>query len=58
LIAFSDHTIQAATTYKVDGDQIHWIGRDGAEKQAPLATVDVPFSKQLNRDRRVDFQIP
>jgi hypothetical protein len=58
LIAFSDHTIQAATAYKVDGDQIHWIGRDGAEKQAPLSTVDVPFSKQINRDRQVDFQIP
>jgi hypothetical protein len=58
LIAFSDHTIQAATAYKVDGDQIHWIGRDGAEKQAPLSTVDVRFSKQINRDRQVDFQIP
>jgi hypothetical protein len=51
LIAFSDHTIQAATAYKVDGDQIHWIGHDGAEKQAPLSTVDVQFSKQINRDR-------
>ena len=58
LIAFSDHTIQAATAYKVDGDQIHWIGRDGAEKQAPLSTVDVRFSKQINRDRQVDFEIP
>jgi hypothetical protein len=42
----------------VDGDQIHWIGRDGAEKQAPLSTVDVQFSKQINRDGQVDFQIP
>jgi len=58
LIAFSDHTIQAATAYKVDGDQIHWIDRDGAEKQAPVSTVDVRFSKQINRDRQVDFQIP
>ena len=58
LIAFGDHTIQAATAYKVDGDQIHWITREGEEKQAPLSTVDVNFSKQINRDRHVDFQIP
>jgi len=58
LIAFSDHTIQAATAYKVDGDQIHWMTREGAEKQAPLSTVDVRFSQQINRDRGVSFQIP
>ena len=58
LIAFSDHTIQAATAYKVDGDQIHWITREGQEKQAPLSTVDVRFSQQINRDRGVNFQIP
>ena len=58
LIAFTDHSIQAATAYKVDGDQIHWIARDGQEKQAPLSTVDVRFSEQMNRDRHVDFQIP
>ena len=56
LIAFTDHSIQAATAYKVDGDQIHWITREGQEKQAPLSTVDVPFSVQINRDRRVDFR--
>lgn len=58
LIAFNDHTIQAATAYKVEGDQIHWIARDGQEKQAPLSSVDIPFSRQLNSDRHVDFQIP
>ncbi len=58
LIAFSDHSIQAATAYKVEGDQIHWITRTGEEKQAPLSSVDVGFSKQINRDRQVDFQIP
>jgi hypothetical protein len=58
LIAFTDHTIQAATAYKVEGDTIHWMTREGQEKTAPLSTVDVRFSQQINRDRRVDFQIP
>jgi hypothetical protein len=58
LIAFNDQTIQAATAYKVEGDQIHWITREGKEMQAPLSSVDVPFSRQINRDRHVDFQIP
>ena len=58
LIAFNDHTMEAATAYKVDGDQIHWITREGQEKQAPLSSVDIRYSRQVNADRQVDFQIP
>jgi hypothetical protein len=58
LIAFTDHSIQAATAYKVDGNQFHWIALDGSEKQAPLSTVDIPFSQQINRERNVDLRIP
>ncbi len=58
LIAFTDHTIQAANAYKVEGDQIYWQDRDNREHHAPLSKVDVPFSQQINRDRSVDFQVP
>jgi hypothetical protein len=58
LIAFSDHTIQAATAYKVEGDQLYWQDRDNQEHHVPLSKIDVPFSQQINRDRHVDFQIP
>jgi hypothetical protein len=58
LIAFNDHTIQAATAYKVEDNQIHWITREGQEMQAPLSSVDIPFSQQINRDRNVEFPIP
>jgi hypothetical protein len=58
LIAFNNHTIQAATAYKVEGNQFHWITREGQEMQAPLSSVDIPYSQQLNRDRNVDLQIP
>lgn len=58
LIAFNDHTIRAALSYWVEGDEIHWISRDHEEKQAPLSTVDRRFSEQINRDRRVEFKLP
>jgi hypothetical protein len=58
LIAFKDHNIQAATAYKVDGDQFHWITREGQELEAPLSSVDIQFSQQINRDRNVELPIP
>jgi len=58
LIAFTDHSIQAATAYKVEGDELYWQDRENKEHHAPLSRIDVPFSQQINRDRNVDFQIP
>lgn len=58
LIAFTDHSIQAATSYHVQGDQLYFTTRDNVEKHVPLSSVDRRFSEQLNRDRRVQFQLP
>jgi hypothetical protein len=58
LIAFNDHTIRAALSYTVDGDQLHYTTREHEEKTAPLSSVDVRFSEQINRDRRVEFRLP
>jgi hypothetical protein len=58
LIAFTDHTIQAAIAFHVQGDQIFWTTREHVDKQAPLSTVDRSFSAQINRDRRVQFNVP
>jgi hypothetical protein len=58
LIAFNDHTIQAALSFRVEGDQIRWTTRDHLDRSAPLSSVDRNFSQQLNRDRRVDFRLP
>jgi hypothetical protein len=58
LIAFNDHIIQAALSYRVEGDQIIYTTRDHQEKSAPLASVDRLFSEQINRDRRVEFRLP
>ena len=58
LIAFSDHTIRAAISYRVEGNEILWTSREHVEMRAPLSTVDVRFSEQINRDRRVEFKLP
>ena len=58
LIAFNDHTIRAALSYTVDGDEIRYTTREHEEKTAPLASVDRRFSEQINRDRRVEFKLP
>lgn len=58
LIAFNDHTIRAALSYTVEGDQLHYTTREHEERTAPLASVDVRFSEQINRDRRVEFRLP
>jgi hypothetical protein len=58
LIAFTDHTIQAAVSFHVEGDQIVWTTRENEERRAPLSSVDRRFSEQINRDRRVDFRLP
>jgi hypothetical protein len=58
LIAFNDHTIRAALSYRVEGGQIHWTSREHEEKDAPISTVDRRFSEQINRDRHIDFRLP
>jgi hypothetical protein len=58
LIAFNDHIIQAALSFRVEGDQIFYTTREHEEKSAPLASVDRMFSEQINRDRRVEFRLP
>jgi hypothetical protein len=58
LIAFNDHTIRAAVSYWVEGDEIHWISREHEHKHAPLSSVDRSFSEQINRDSRVEFKVP
>jgi hypothetical protein len=58
LIAFRNHEIRAAAAYWVDGKTVRYITLQHEEKQAPLDTIDRDFSLQLNRERRVQFQLP
>jgi hypothetical protein len=58
LIAFKDHVIRAAASYWVDGRTLHYITLEREERQTPLDGVDREMSLQLNRERRVQMQLP
>jgi hypothetical protein len=58
LIATRDQVIRAAASYWVDGGTLHYVTLQREEKQVPLDTVDRDLSLQLNRERRVSFQLP
>ena len=58
LIAFSDHSIRASIAYWVDGKTLHYVTPEREQKQASLDSVDRTLSLQLNRERRVPFQLP
>ena len=58
LIAFQDHSIQAAVSYRVDGNTLIYVNMQREEKRAPLSSVDRDFTMQLNRERHVQFHLP
>jgi hypothetical protein len=58
LIAFKDHVIRPALAYSVTGDTLHYTTLDREDKQVPLDSVDRDLSRQLNRERRVPFDLP
>ena len=59
LIAFqNDHAIRAAASYWVNGQTLHYVTLQHEEKQVPLSSLDRTLTLQLNRERRVPFQLP
>lgn len=57
LIAFKDHTILPALAYWVEGDTLNYISTEGTRNQASLTLIDRDFSKQLNRERNLEFAL-
>lgn len=58
LLAFRDKSIVAATDYWMEGSTLNYITRDGKKASADIESVDVPFSRQLNRERGLEFRLP
>jgi hypothetical protein len=58
LIATKDQAIHAAAAYWVDGRTLHYVTLQHDQRQVPLDSVDRDLSMQLNRERRVAFQLP
>jgi hypothetical protein len=57
LIAFTDHNIQAAVGYWLEGDTLHYISLQGTHNRASIELVDRAFSERLNRERNVEFDL-
>jgi hypothetical protein len=53
-----DHSIQTAIAYWVLDDTLSYITLQDDQKKVPLSEVDADFTKQLNRERRIDFKLP
>ena len=58
LIAMKDHTIYPAVAYWVEGDTLNYITVQGVKNSASLDLVDREFSKQINKERKVEFGLP
>jgi hypothetical protein len=58
LIALKDNTINTATSYWVDGTMLNYITLQGAHVIVRLDLVDRAFSRDLNRQRNVEFRLP
>jgi hypothetical protein len=58
LIAMKDHTIYPAVAYWVEADTLNYITVQGAKNSVSLDLVDRDFSKQINKERKVEFGLP
>jgi len=58
LIALKDRTINAVTSYWVDGRMLNYITLPGAHVMVRLDLVDLGLSRELNRQRNVEVRLP
>jgi hypothetical protein len=58
LIALKDHTIFPTIAYWVEGDTLNYITVQGTKNSVSLDLVDREFSKQINKERKVEFGLP
>jgi hypothetical protein len=58
LIALKDKTINAVTSYWVDGLMLNYVTLQGVHVMVRLDLVDRALSRDLNRQRNVEFRLP
>ncbi|MGB7760021.1 MAG: hypothetical protein WBL61_09340 [Bryobacteraceae bacterium] len=58
LLAQKDGEIQAAASYWIAGQTLHYVTLDRQEKQVALSSIDRALTQQLNRERRVSITLP
>jgi len=58
LIALKDKTINAAKSYWVDGLMLNYVTLQDVHVMVRLDLVDIGLSRDLNRQRNVEFRLP
>jgi hypothetical protein len=58
LFAFEDHTIQAASSYRIEGATLHFTTLQNEQKKAATDSLDRDLTMQLNRERGVVVRLP
>jgi len=43
--------------YWIDGSDLHWVTREGAEENAPLSLIDLAETVKVNQERNVAFSL-
>lgn len=57
LIAFKDGRVMAALGYWTENETLHYITMQGQVNKASLELVDREFSRRLNQERNLEFQL-
>ncbi len=57
LVALKDNSIHSAIGYWVQDGTLHYVTPQGTVNRVTLDQVDRPLTDQLNKDRKVDFQL-
>jgi hypothetical protein len=42
----------------MEGDTLNYVTQQGTPNRASIDLIDKPFSRQLNRERNVEFNLP
>jgi hypothetical protein len=58
LFAFADHTIQAASSYRVEAGTLYFTTLQHEQKKAATDSLDRDLTMQLNRERGVVVRLP
>lgn len=57
LLAFADSTVVTAIAYWQQGDSLHYVTNGFSKRVVPIHSLDKALTEQLNRERKVDFQL-
>ncbi len=57
LLVFKDHSIYAVTDYWVEGDRLHYVTSYGGHNSIALDELDLDFTKRLNEERHIKFDL-